>query len=92
MKKDVLLLADIFESFSSTCLNFYGLDPCQYFSSPGLSCDAMLKTTCEKLEKICDTDVYLIMEKGLRGRISYITKRYSKANSKYMKDYDHNLT
>ena len=48
----------------------------------------MLKTTGEKLEKICDTDMYLIMEKGLRGRISYITKRCSKANNKYMKDYD----
>ena len=48
----------------------------------------MLKTTGEKLEKICDSDMYLIMENGLRGRISYITKRCSKANSKYMKDYD----
>ena len=33
------------------CLKFYGLDPCHYFSSPGLSWDAMLKMTGIELEK-----------------------------------------
>ena len=41
-----------------------------------------------KLEKIIDIDMYLFIEKGLRGGISYIAKRYSKANNKYIKDYD----
>ena len=41
-----------------------------------------------KLEKISDIDMYLFIEKGLRGEISYITERYSKANSKYIKNYD----
>ena len=45
LKTDVLLLADVFEKFTSTCLDYYELDPCHYFSSPGLSCDAMLKIT-----------------------------------------------
>ena len=43
LKKDVLLLADVFERFIGTCLKYYGLDPCHYFSSPGVSWDAMLK-------------------------------------------------
>ena len=51
LKKDVLLLADIFEKFIDTCLKFYGLVPYHYFSSPGLSWDAMLKMTDVKLEK-----------------------------------------
>ena len=51
LKKDVLLLADIFEKFIDTCLKFYGLFPYHYFSSPGLSWDAMLKMTGVKLEK-----------------------------------------
>ena len=88
LKKDVLLFADVFEKFIDTCLKFYGLDPCHYFSSPGLSWDAILKLTDVKLEKISDTNIYLFIEKGLKGRISYIAKRYAKANNKYMKDYN----
>ena len=87
LKKDVLLLADVFEKFISTCLKYYELDPCHYFSSPGLSWDAMLKMTGVKLEKISDIDKYLFIEKGLRGGTSYISKRYAKANNKYMNDY-----
>ena len=37
LKRDVLLLADVFEKFINTCLKFYGFDTCHYFSSPGLS-------------------------------------------------------
>ena len=88
LKKDVLLLADVFEKFIGTCLKYYGLDPCHYFSSPGLSWDAMLKMTDIKLEKISDIGKYLIIEKGLSGGISYIAKRYAKANKKYLNDYD----
>ena len=88
LKKDVLLSADVFEKFIDPCLKFYGLDPCHYFSSAGLSWDAMLKVTGVKLEKISDIDKHLFIEKGLRGEISYIAKRYAKANNKYMNYYD----
>ena len=88
MKKDVLLLADVFENFIDTCLKLYGLDPCHYFSFAGLSWDAMFKLTSVRLEKIVDIDIYLFIEKWLRGGISYIAKRYSKWNNKYMKNYD----
>ena len=88
LKKDVLLSADVFEKFIDTCLKFYGFDPCHYFSSPGLSGDAMLKMAGVKLEKISEIDKYLFIEKGLRGGISYIAKRYAKANNKYTNDYD----
>ena len=54
-KKDVLLLADVFEKL---------------------------------IEKIVNTDIYLFIEKGLRGGIYYIAKRYSEVNNKYMKYYD----
>ena len=90
LKKDVLLLADVFEKFIDTCLKYYELDPCHYFSSLGLSWDAMLKMTGVKFEKISDIDHYLFIEKGSREGISYIAKRYAKANNKYMCDYDSN--
>ena len=37
LKCDVLLLCDIFEKIIDTCLEYYKLDPCHYFSSPGLA-------------------------------------------------------
>ena len=85
--KKVLLLADVFEKFTGTCLKFCKLDPCHYFSSPRLSWDAMLKMTAVKLKQIVDIDMNLFIEKVLRGRISYICKRFSKANNKYKKNY-----
>ena len=45
LKTDVFLLVDVFEKFINTCSVYYGLDPCHYFSSLGLSWDAMLKMT-----------------------------------------------
>ena len=48
----------------------------------------MLKMINVKLEKIWRIDMYLFIEKGLRGGISYIDKRYSEANNKYLKNYD----
>ena len=48
----------------------------------------MLKMTGVKLKRIFDIDMYLFIEKELRGGISYIAKRYSEANNKYMKNYD----
>ena len=88
LKKDVLLLADVFKKFIDTYLKFYGLDPYHYFNSPGSCWDAMLKMTGIKLEGMSDIDKYVFTQKGLRGRISYIAKRYAKANNKYMNDYD----
>ena len=86
LKKDVLLLADVFEKFIDTCLKFYRVDPCHYFSSPGLSWNVMLKMIGVRLEKFVDIDMYLFIEKGLKGGISYIAKRISKVNNKYMKN------
>ena len=88
LKKDILLLADSFEKFIFTCLKYYNLDPCHYFSAPGLSWDAMLKMTKVELEKISDPDKYMFIEKGLRGGVSYINRRYSKANNEHCQDYD----
>ena len=36
LKTDVCLLADVFENFRDTCLQYYKLDPAHYLSSPGL--------------------------------------------------------
>ena len=88
LKKDVSLLAYVFEKLTCESLKFYKLDPSHYFSSPGLSWDAMLKMSGIKLELISDIDNHFFLEKGLRGGISYISKRFSEANNRYIKNYD----
>ena len=88
LKSDILLLADVFENFRKTCLQYYKLDPCHYFTSPGLSWDAMLKMTDIKLELMADIDMFQFIEKGMRGGTSYIANRYGEVNNKYMKTYN----
>ena len=88
LKKDVMLLADIFEKFTIELLKLYKLDPSHYFSSPELSWYAMLNMTGIKLGLISDIGKHLFIEKGLRGGISCICKRFIRANNKYMKNCD----
>ena len=87
-KTDVLLLADVFERFRKMSMKYCRLDPCHYFSRPGLSWDAILKMTVVKLDLMSDIDMQEFIEEGLGGGISYIAKRYSEANKKHMESYD----
>ena len=59
LKCDVLLLCDVFEKFVEVCLEYYGLDPCHYFSSSGLVWDAMLKMSGIRLRLIDDVDIMM---------------------------------
>ena len=73
LKTDVLLLADVFESFRRFSLNNYGLDPAHYYTSPGLSFDACMKMTGAKIELLTDPDSLLFFESAMRGGVSMIT-------------------
>ena len=59
-------------------LKNYGLCPNHYLSAPALSWDAMIP----------DPEMYLLFEKGMRGGVSYISKKYNKTNNNYLKPYD----
>ena len=48
----------------------------------------MLKMTKVELEKISNADIHLFIEKGMRGGVCYVSKRYSKANNEFCPDYD----
>ena len=86
--QDVFLLADIFEQFRSMCIKNYELDPAHYYTVPGLGWDAALKFTKVKLETIHDIEMHQFIEKGMRGGISIITRRYAKANNKHLSEHD----
>ena len=88
LKSDVLHLADVFENFRKTCLKHYNLDPAYYYTSPGLAWDACLKTTKQELQLLDDYDMLMMFERGIRGGITHISKRYAEANNKYMKNYN----
>ena len=86
LKYDVLLLADMFESFSNKILINYELCPSHYLSAPALNLDAVLNMTKVEFELILDTDIYLFFEKYMR--IPYISNRYCKTINKYLKTYE----
>ena len=86
LKNDTLLLTDIFANFRKMCLKIYELDPVKILSALGLAWQGALKKTEVKLQLWIDIDMFLMVEKRIRGRICRATHRYAKANNKYMKD------
>ena len=90
VQTDTLLLADVFENFRNKCIKTYELDPLHFVSSPSLAWQACLKKTGVELELPTDINMVLMIEEGIRGGICQVSQQYSKANNKYMKDFDKN--
>ena len=78
LKSDVLLLADVFENFRKTCLKHCKLDPCHYYTAPGLAWDACLKETKQDPQLLKDYDMLMMFERGIRGGITYLKKDMQK--------------
>ena len=89
LRPDVILLANVFESFRRVCLENYGLYPSHFYTAPGLVWKACLKKTGIKLELLLDPDMLLMFERGIRGEITQSVHRWSAANNPYMgSEYD----
>lgn len=96
LKVDVIALADVLESRRKAMLDAFGLDYMWYLSLPGYAWDVMLSKgytnlkTKEKerirLEVFHEEqqDMYLMIEKGIRGGICNISHRLAEANNKYL--------
>ena len=85
---DVNGLADVFENFRQTSIKYYKLEPCNYVGTPSFAWNAMLLKSNVKLENLNDIDMYLFFENGIRGGQSVIFNKHSKANNKYLDDYN----
>ena len=90
LKTDVILLANVFESFREVCMKNYGLDPAHFYTAPGLAWKACLRRTGARLELLQDPDMLLMFEQGIRGGITQSVHRYASANNPYMEKYDKN--
>lgn len=88
MKCDILQLADVFENFRKICFKTHGLDAAFYSTLPSFSWDCMMKYTGVILETIQDVDMLMFLENSVRGGIVQCCNRYSRANNKYMPDFD----
>ena len=84
LKTDILLLADVFETFRNTIHKSHKLDPAHYITLPSFSWDAMLLKTQVELELLTDYEMQCFVEKGVRGGMSVISHRHAKANNPYM--------
>ena len=51
---------------------------------------SLFKKAKVELELLTDTDMLLMVKKGIRGGICHAIHRYAKANNEYVKSYDKN--
>ena len=69
LKSNTLLLAHVFQNFRNKCIKVYELDPVKFISNTGLAWKADLKKKKIRLELLADFDLFLMVEKGIRGGI-----------------------
>ena len=84
LKIDVLGLADAFETFRDFSLREWGLDPVGYLGLPGLAWDGLKlqwkKAGGSPIELLTDPDMYRFCERGIRGGICHVARRYFKSS------------
>ena len=84
LETDMILLANVFESFRKVCIENYGLDPAHFYTAPGLAWKECLKKIGVNLEMLKDPDMLLMFERGIRGGITQSVHRWAIANNPYM--------
>lgn len=88
LANDVLQVADVFRDRIDFCKDNYGLNPLNYVTFLALAKAACMKVTGVSLYPVIDLDLQTAIQQLVRGGISMAVKRVSKANNKYMKNYD----
>ena len=68
----------------------YGLDPAHCYTLPGFTFDAFLKFIKKELDLFTDSEKFLFIVNSIRGGISVLSYRHTKAYNPLVPDYDHN--
>nr|QTE04041.1 MAG: PolB [Phylloscopus inornatus densovirus] len=76
MKMDVLQLADVFEEFRRNSVEKFDYDPVYFQGAPSYTWYLCISDNHEKFGIITDKDVYLDIQKNIRGGISQVMHRY----------------
>ena len=87
VQSDTLLLADVFENFRNKCIEIYEFDSAHFLPASGLALQACFKNTAIELELLTDYNMFLMVEKGIKGGRCDVIHRYAKTSNKYMKNY-----
>ena len=84
LKTDVLLSVDVFEKFRAMCLEYYELDPCNTYSTPGLTLLCGLKYTNVRFKyyKENTVNIYDTIQHGIRGLASVLGDCHVKSMNK----------
>ena len=80
LETDVMLLADVFETFRRTIMKQYKLDPAHFITAPGLSWTACLKLTKVQLELLRDPDMVMFIDMTMIGGVSVVLFPFARAN------------
>ena len=80
------------KTLETSVLKYMNLTLLIFLLAPGLAWQACLKKTETELELLTNAGILLMVEKGIQGGICHAIHRYGKANDKYMKNYDKNIT
>ena len=62
-------IVDVFNNFRNMCLEIHELDPAHFISASGLSLEVALNKNKLKLDLLTDTDMLIMVEKGISGGI-----------------------
>jgi hypothetical protein len=81
-KLDVMLLAEALFSFREMGMKYFKLDMMHFISLPQFALECMLYQTKAHVELIHDVDMLLFVEKGIRGGLSYASRRYAETDHK----------
>lgn len=81
-KQDVTQLADIFEEFRNMAIDKFNLDPAYFQGAPAYTWFLCLKQNYRFFKLIPNQDVYLDLQRNIRGGISQVMHRYANIENK----------